>query len=148
LGSIDPIWKDYFTKEILVTSGKSCFSQTKGFKINQNETLASFFARITPSFVETTLELEATASGGMFPDTLRVTKGKTKSFDIGFMRTIRVPDNGKVHNLPPGLGRFPLFNISSFKDRLPEEMVNKGGIFLPIYRELPSTSFHCHFLHI
>jgi hypothetical protein len=51
------------------------------------------------------------------------------------MRTVRVPDDGTVHKLPPGLGRFPVFNIASFEDRLPPEMLSKGGIFLPIYRK-------------
>jgi hypothetical protein len=53
------------------------------------------------------------------------------------MRTVRVPDDGKVHNLPPGLGRCPLFNIASFEDRVPQEMLSKGDIFLPIYRMRP-----------
>ncbi|KAH8647072.1 hypothetical protein BGZ60DRAFT_570501 [Tricladium varicosporioides] len=144
-GSINPIWKDYFTKEILVTSEKSSISSTGGLKINHNETLASFFARLAPSPVETNLSHKISSSGSnLFPDTVEVSSGKTRSFDIGFMRTIRVPDNGKIHNLPPGLGRFPLFNVSSFKDRLPDEMVNKGGIFLPIYqREAMWILFSC-----
>jgi hypothetical protein len=100
-----------------------------------NETLASFFARIAPSPIETDLVSEASSGGSPFPDTVKIRAGKTRSFDIGFMRTIRVPDDGKVHNLPPELGRFPLFNIASFQDRLPQDMVNKGGIFLPIYRK-------------
>lgn len=55
--------------------------------------------------------------------------------DISFQRTIRVPDSNKVSQLPPGLGRFPLFLTSDHADKLPVEMVAKGGAFLPIYRK-------------
>jgi len=133
--TINTIWKDYDTDEVVVTSGKSCFSRSKGLKINHNQTLASFFSQLAPAPMVTELVSEAENSACPFPDTLKVRSGKERSVDIAFMRTIRVPDNGKVQNLPPGLGRFPLFNISSFQERLPQEMADKGGIFFPIYRE-------------
>jgi len=126
------VWRDVFTEQILVTSGSSSFNKLEGLRINHNETLASFFAQIAPSPVETALE---PAINKPFPDTLKVSTGKSRFFEIAFMRTIRVPDDGKVHNLPPGMGRFPLFNIASFNKRLPPEMVEKGGVFFPIYRE-------------
>lgn len=53
-----------------------------------------------------------------------------------FMRTVRVPDDGQTYKLPPELGMFPLFNIADFQNELPKEMVEKGGLFIPIYREL------------
>lgn len=53
---------------------------------------------------------------------------------ISFRRTVRVPDDGKEHNLPPGLGAFPLFNVEAFKSSLPQDMVEKGGLFLPMYQ--------------
>src|SRR5438045_2860571 len=137
--TINPTWKDYFTEEILVTSGRSCFSRSKGLRINLNETLASFFAHLAPSPVETNLVSESAPSSNSFPNAVKACAGKSRFLDIAFMRTVRVPDDGKVHNLPPGLGRFPLFNVGSFKDRLPPEMVDKGGIFFPIYRELWNT---------
>jgi hypothetical protein len=119
-----------FTEPVAVTSGPSHFKKGR-FEINENETLASFFAAVNPSPVE----IELTDKKGVaFPDTLKVSSGKSHSFEMSFMRTVRVPDDGKVHNLPPGSGRFPLFNIASFADRVPEEMLSKGGVFLPIYR--------------
>ena len=30
---------------------------------------------------------------------------------IDFQRTLRLPDNGESHHLPPGLGRFPIRHI-------------------------------------
>jgi hypothetical protein len=141
---ISSIWKDYFTEEILVTTGKSSFSRLKGFRINCHETLASFFSNLAPSSLETDLVSSSNKSAN-FLDTVRVRLGKERSFEIDFMRTVRVPDDGKVYNLPPGLGRFPLFNIASFQDQLPREMVDKDGIFLPVYREFVKYHVCYHF---
>jgi hypothetical protein len=104
------------------------FQQIKGLQINQNKTLASFLARLALSPVETRPTSEGSSNESPFLDSVKVSAGKTRSFDISFMRTVRVGDDGNIHNLLPGLGRFPLFNISSFKNRLPEEMINKGGM--------------------
>jgi hypothetical protein len=68
---------------------------------------------------------------------LEIKSGEFNKLEISFKRTVRVPDDGTVHKLPPGLGNFPLFNIDRFKNRLPEEMESKGGVFLPIYRKKP-----------
>ena len=53
---------------------------------------------------------------------------------ISFHRTVRVPDDDKDHDLPPSLGRFPLFNVSAFASTLPQDMVEKGGVFFPMYQ--------------
>lgn len=47
---------------------------------------------------------------------------------IYFYRTIRAPDNGKVNNLPPGLGVFGLHRIHDYAERLPRELVQKGDV--------------------
>jgi hypothetical protein len=100
-------------------------------KINENETLAALFARVHPS----QLESDLTSASDSSPDTLKIKSGRSNVLEVSFMRTVRVPDNGRTYNLPPALGRFPLFNIASFTDRLPPEMISKGGILFPIYRE-------------
>ncbi|TVY65745.1 hypothetical protein LSUE1_G008321 [Lachnellula suecica] len=56
-----------------------------------------------------------------------------EALTISFQRTIRVPDNNEVHNLPPDLGNFPLYNVSHFKDNMPEGMALKGGAFMPVH---------------
>jgi hypothetical protein len=48
---------------------------------------------------------------------------------------IRTPENGEVHNMPLGLGMFLLFNVQSFADKLPGKIVEKGGLFIPMYRK-------------
>lgn len=54
---------------------------------------------------------------------------------ISFHRTIRVPDNNDKNYLPPSLGNFPLYSVSSFRQKMPPEMFAKGGIFFPMYRK-------------
>lgn len=54
---------------------------------------------------------------------------------ITFKRTIRVPDNEEVSNLPPGLGSFPLFKVQDYAARLPKDMVDKRGLFFPMYQK-------------
>lgn len=63
----------------------------------------------------------------VLPDTL-VPQGLA----ISFRRTIRVPDNKELSKLPPGLGAFQLHKVQDYADRLPQDMVDKGGVFFPI----------------
>jgi hypothetical protein len=55
-------------------------------------------------------------------------------FSLVFNRTLRIPDDGKTYPLPPGLGTFPIFHVTDYKDKLPEEWVKHGGIFMPMYQ--------------
>jgi hypothetical protein len=66
------------------------------------------------------------------------------TLSISFQRTVRVSDSqtGEVSQLPPGFGKFPLFNISDYAEKLPVEMVARGGAFLPIYRESSLSGQH------
>lgn len=54
---------------------------------------------------------------------------------ISFQRTIRVPDNGTVNKLPPGRGCFPLYKVQDYASRLPQDMVDKGGIFFHMHQK-------------
>lgn len=54
---------------------------------------------------------------------------------ISFKRTIKVPDNNKSSALPPSLGNFPLYEVKNYLDTLPDDLVGKGGLFLPMYRK-------------
>ncbi|KAK6081120.1 hypothetical protein SCUP234_04773 [Seiridium cupressi] len=68
---------------------------------------------------------EFTVTRTRFPAELRVS----------FIRTVRVPDNATHSKLPPGLGEFPLYKVQDYAKQLPDEMVDKGGIFLPMYQK-------------
>ncbi|CAN8095472.1 unnamed protein product [Discula destructiva] len=70
-------------------------------------------------------------------NTSRLPHGATfrQKLEISFQRTIRVPDNTDVSNLPPGLGRFPLYKVKDYAHRLPQDMVEKGGVFFPMHQK-------------
>jgi hypothetical protein len=53
---------------------------------------------------------------------------------ISFQRTLRVPDDGRKYPLPAGFGRFPLRHVEDYADRLPDRILSKGGILLPLYQ--------------
>lgn len=53
---------------------------------------------------------------------------------INFHRTLRIPDDGTVHFLPPGLGAFPLRNVDEFADTVPAQWRERGGIMLPMFQ--------------
>lgn len=55
---------------------------------------------------------------------------------VQFHRTIRVPDKTTESSfLPPSLGNFPLFKVKDYAANMPEDVVKKNGLFLPIYRK-------------
>ena len=59
--------------------------------------------------------------------------GGDEAVNISFQRTIRVPDGKKPNQLPPGLGKFPLFKVKNYQKTLPESMGSKGRLFMPMY---------------
>lgn len=62
-------------------------------------------------------------------------QGGKETMKISFKRTVRVPDNDAISELPPDMGNFPLYKVSSYAQSLPAEMVKTGGIFMPMYRK-------------
>lgn len=63
--------------------------------------------------------------------------------EITFQRTLRIPDDGDMYPLPPGLGAFPIRKVEDYADRVPESWREKGGVFIPMYqREALWMSFH------
>lgn len=54
--------------------------------------------------------------------------------EVRFMRTLRIPDNGKKYPLPPGFGSFPVRRVHDYADRVPQEWLDRGGVFLPMYQ--------------
>jgi len=63
-------------------------------------------------------------------------------FEVILHRTLRLPEDGKTHNLPPSLGRFPIKRIENYRDRVPVAWRDHGGIFFPMWqREAMWLSF-------
>ena len=55
-------------------------------------------------------------------------------FRVSFQRTLRIPDDGGLYPLPPGLGRFPVFRVADYADRVPASWRRRGGVFIPMYQ--------------
>ena len=54
--------------------------------------------------------------------------------EVGFQRTLRIPDDNRDYPLPPGLGAFPLNHVDDHLERLPAKWGQRGGVFLPMYQ--------------
>ncbi|MDO8542658.1 MAG: hypothetical protein Q7S40_19635 [Opitutaceae bacterium] len=52
---------------------------------------------------------------------------------ISFLRTLRIPDDGKDYPLPPGLGRFPVRHVDDFSG-VPEAWKGHGGVMMPMHK--------------
>ncbi len=61
---------------------------------------------------------------------------------IDFQRTLRIPDDGQTHHLPPGLGSFPLRHVDDFAAQVPSDWLQRGGVMLPMYQ---SEALWIHF---
>lgn len=69
-------------------------------------------------------------------DTLRFTYPEVHPeavLEVGFQRTLRIPDDGSDYPLPPGLGAFPLRHVDDFAD-VPARWRRHGGVMLPMYQ--------------
>ena len=53
---------------------------------------------------------------------------------IDFQRTLRIPDDNRAYELPPGLGRFPIEHVEDHSSRLPEAWAKQGCVLLPMYQ--------------
>ncbi|MFF6782872.1 hypothetical protein [Streptomyces sp. NPDC012510] len=51
---------------------------------------------------------------------------------VRFKRTLRLPETG-THQLPPGLGDFPIRRVEDHPHTAPSEMRARGGVMLPVY---------------
>ena len=54
--------------------------------------------------------------------------------EISFQRTLRIPDDGNDHFLPPGLGEFPLRHIEDFDLGDKEHLKKRGGLIMPMFQ--------------
>ena len=53
---------------------------------------------------------------------------------VEFQRTLRIPDDNREYALPPGLGRFPICHVDDHKNKVPNDWITRGGVFLPMYQ--------------
>lgn len=60
--------------------------------------------------------------------------GADCALEVGFVRTLRLPDDNKEYGLPPGLGSFELAHVDDHKKSLPASWARHGGAFLPMWQ--------------
>jgi hypothetical protein len=75
------------------------------------------------------IELEHNSLRFSFPEVHRYAE-----FSIDFRRTLRIPDDGKFYELPPGFKSFPLFHVDDFSKKVPPSWIEHGGVMLPMYQ--------------
>lgn len=54
--------------------------------------------------------------------------------EINFQRTLRLPDDGKEHHLPPGFGSFPLRHIEDYNLDERSSLKARGGVIMPMFQ--------------
>lgn len=54
--------------------------------------------------------------------------------EIAVHRTVRMPDDDRLHQLLGSFGTFPLFNVDAKKDALRPEIKEKEGVLLPMWQ--------------
>lgn len=109
--------------------------------ININDTLISFANQPYQGQSQLRFELQPESHGARGAGAQRlVVDGR---LEIVFHRTLRMPDDDRLHQLPASLGNFPLFNVEEHVGRLPPNIEEQGGIFFPMWqREAMWISFH------
>lgn len=66
-------------------------------------------------------------------------------FTLTLHRTLRLPEDGRKHHLPPSCGRFPVALVDDYKDKVPQSWVEHGGVFFPMWqREAMWMAFASH----
>jgi hypothetical protein len=53
---------------------------------------------------------------------------------ISFVRTLRIPEDGKTYPLPAGMGRLPLYRVEDYARKVPSNWLKGGGFFIPLYQ--------------
>ena len=53
---------------------------------------------------------------------------------IDFQRTLRIPDDGTAHFLPPGIGQFPLHHVDDYRETTLADWAVHGGVFFPMHQ--------------
>lgn len=57
-----------------------------------------------------------------------------KRFSVSFQRTLRIPDDGNVYPLPPGLGAFPIQSVADYWERVPSAWRSQNSYFISMYQ--------------
>ncbi|KAL8825733.1 MAG: hypothetical protein Q9191_004236, partial [Dirinaria sp. TL-2023a] len=101
-------------------------------RININDSFVSF-ANI-PYEGQSALSVELKSSDSNPGDSGADTVVISNNLKITFQRTLRMPDDNRLHQLPASLGQFSLFNVEEYSERLPPSIVEKAGLFFAMWQ--------------
>lgn len=59
---------------------------------------------------------------------------KDAGVEVNFQRTLRLPDDGTEHALPPGLGKFPLRHLEDYDLGSNNHLKSRGGLLMPMFQ--------------
>ncbi|KAF4819298.1 hypothetical protein CGCSCA5_v004716 [Colletotrichum siamense] len=138
------------TSFVVVTEGPSCYDVQSGLKINHNESLIHFYNGCVRRRLDIAGTRQPVVEKLQSSIVIRNTSVPERTASVTFQRTLRLPErscqtprqNSTSHNLmyekaqgiSEFLGPFPLFDTEAYRDRLPKEMKQKGGLFFPIFQ--------------
>lgn len=60
--------------------------------------------------------------------------GNGDVLQVTLHRTLRLPEDGRKHALPPSIGNFPLKRVEDYASRVPEAWKAHGGLFFPMWQ--------------
>jgi hypothetical protein len=53
---------------------------------------------------------------------------------VSFVRTLRIPEDGKTYQLPAGFGKLPIYRVEDYTSTVPPKWLEDGGFFIPLYQ--------------
>jgi hypothetical protein len=117
----------------LIINNPSCYDINAEFTISRTETFGTFLSRLQVKVQCLDNQLSVNSD----------------DLVIKFHRTLRIPEDKQVHDLPADLALFPLQNLSPYIKKMRQsqnqslvDMANKGGVFFPMFqREAMWISF-------
>ena len=100
--------------------------------INVNDSLVSFANQRYQGQPQLRFELQPQSDGAKGAGAQKLVVDD--NLEIVFHRTLRMPDDNRLHQLPASLGNFPLFNVEAYVGRLSPTIAEQGGIFFPMWQ--------------
>jgi hypothetical protein len=80
------------------------------------------------------LKAELVHTDADWPNEIRITDpADSNQLRIRLWRTVRVPNNGQVYDLPAGFGKFPLLDAKPFNEMLTKDKSLSADILFPMY---------------
>lgn len=137
-GAIQQMWAINSTKNIaypyveVEVVGPNEPSDYAGMRINIDDPFISFTNQPYQNQSGLNLELHPNSLGDGTGGAEKVVVNN--SLEITFHRTLRIPDDNRLHQLPASLGKFPLFNVADYAPHLSPRIVEQGGIFFPMWQ--------------